>query len=239
MKKKEFEIRGRLKLIGDKVRPCTTVCDIGTDHAYIPIYLIGKGICINAIATDINKGPIKIAKENIESYGMENLIETRLGYGLEPIQKNEAEVIIIAGMGGRLIVEILSSGFTKAIGADYLILQPMNCIDIVRKYIWENGFEIFDEELAAEGNKIYNVICAKYTGTMQEFKDEDCIVGEKLIEKADPLLKRYAEKKIKQIKIALDEIEKSKHLKNNAHELLKHKKAFIKAINFKEDGDSH
>lgn len=130
--------------------------DIGTDHAYIPIELSKRKI--RAIATDIMPGPLKIAEENVKKN--EAPVELRLGAGLEPINKGEADCIIIAGMGGEMIEKILSDSPEKATGVT-LILQPMNRQYELRTYLLEKGFQIINEDLAVEGFKVYNLLVAK------------------------------------------------------------------------------
>jgi tRNA (adenine22-N1)-methyltransferase len=194
-----MELKGRLKLIASKVQACDTLCDIGTDHAYIPIYLVLNSICKRVVATDLRKGPLMIAKENIKAFGLENLIETRLGYGLESIMDIDPDAIIIAGMGGMLICEILTRGISTAKKSSRLILQPMNAIEAVREWLYRNGFAVIDEELANEGEKIYNVIVAKWDGRKREAKGIYYHIGEKLIERRDPLLTSLICKRIKQL----------------------------------------
>lgn len=204
-----MELKGRMKLIADKVNPCSIVCDIGTDHAYIPIYLVSRKVCNRAVASDVRKGPILIAEGNIAHYGLSDRIETRLGNGLDNIKKSEADVIIIAGMGGMLIKEILAQGFEKAKKANRLILQPMNAAEVVREWLYENGFEISDEELAQEGEKLYTVVVAKWTGKVRRADDTDFLIGEKLIERIDPLLHTYIIRKIKELEVMIDGLQKS------------------------------
>lgn len=133
------------------------VSDIGTDHAYIPIELIKENICEAVIASDICVGPVEIAKRNVEESGFSDKISVRLGAGLEPISDGEVSECIIAGMGGATIIEILKQ---KTLPVKY-ILQPMNCQYELRRYLLENGFKITKEELAIEGFKVYNIICAE------------------------------------------------------------------------------
>jgi tRNA (adenine22-N1)-methyltransferase len=201
-----MQLNGRLKLIADKVSVCNFVCDIGTDHAYIPVFLILNSICKRAVASDVNEGPILTARENIRNYGLEDYIKARLGYGLDPIQEEETDTIIIAGMGGTLICEILSKGFEKAKKANRIVLQPMNAIEGLREWLNENGFEIFDEELIDEGEKLYTVICAKWDGCVRTVDKIHFYIGKKLIEKNDPLLKKYLNKKIYHLEKALNEM---------------------------------
>ncbi len=183
-----MELRGRLKLIAEKVPRCGTLSDIGTDHAYLTVYLAERDICERAVASDVNAGPLVFAKKNIERYELEDVVETRLSNGLERINDNELDVVVIAGMGGILISELLSKSLDKAKKSGLLVLQPMNSIDVLRQWLYSNQFEITDEELTNEGEKIYNVICAKWTGVSEAYSVADLYIGSKLIEKKDPLL---------------------------------------------------
>lgn len=149
-----------------------TVADIGTDHAYIPIRLIQDGICDKVIASDIKSGPVNAAKRHIEKYGLSDKIEVRLGSGLSPLGDNEAEEIIIAGMGGEMIIKILSEDEKKAKNSR-LILQPMNSQYELRKFLHENGYKIELEDLATEGYKVYNIIIAG-KGYDEPFTDDFC-----------------------------------------------------------------
>ncbi len=202
-----LELKGRLKLIADKVPECGTVADIGTDHAYLPIYLIRQGKCKKAVASDVRTGPVQVANRNISKYKLKDRIETRMGSGLETIGKNEADAIIIAGMGGTLLSELLEADAEKVCGDAVLILQPMNDLDIVRKWLYEHKFNIFDEELSAEGNKIYCVMAARFDGRTKPYEDFQLHVGECLIKKQDPLLLSYCEMKVRQIDRVLRQLE--------------------------------
>ncbi len=200
-------LKGRLKLLAEKVPKCNVAADIGTDHAYIPIYLIQQGVCKKAIASDVKIGPVKVAEKNISLYKMSNQIETRLGSGLDTICEKEADTIIIAGMGGTLLSELLEANAKKACAATSLILQPMNDLDVVRKWLFEHKFDIYDEELADEGEKVYCVISAKYDGNDRHCEEFHLHVGEKLINKDDPLLSKYCEIKVRQIDRVLGQLE--------------------------------
>ena len=136
-----------------------SIADIGTDHAYIPIELARKGLIKKAVATDKNKGPIEIAEANVHKYHLENIIELRIGSGLAPVKTGEAKEIIIAGMGGKLIADIIEKDIEKAKVSE-LILQPMNGQYELRKKLIELGFSIEKETLAAESFKVYNIMRA-------------------------------------------------------------------------------
>lgn len=151
-------ITPRLEMILRHIRG-KTCADIGTDHAYVPIKLFEAGIKV--IATDIMPGPLKIAAENIRKQNAD--VELRLGGGLSPIKKGEVDTVIIAGMGGEMILKIISEDYEKAKGFR-LILQPMNRQDELREYLLNNGFNIIEEDLAIEGFKVYNLIVAEFSG---------------------------------------------------------------------------
>lgn len=133
------------------------IADVGTDHAYIPIELARSGRIRRAIATDIHEGPLAIAAANVEKYGLQDKIELRLGGGLAPIRENEVEEIIIAGMGGEMIRQILQADEAKAKSAAQLILQPMNAQYELRQWLCANQFKIIKEDIATEGHKVYNI----------------------------------------------------------------------------------
>lgn len=146
------------------------IADIGTDHAYIPIELVLSGKIHRAIATDIKAGPLSIAASNIKKYGLSDQIELRLGSGLVPVHTGEVQEIIIAGMGGEVIKQILAASRNTAKSAT-LILQPMNAQYALRKWLQENGYTIIQEDLAAEGYKIYNILVVRSGKTPPPEKD--------------------------------------------------------------------
>ena len=160
-------ITPRLQAIINNVT-CKEIADIGTDHAYIPIFLMENYIANKIIATDINDGPLRVARENIDKKGLN--IETRLGGGLSVINEGEVDEIIIAGMGGILISEILDNDIATA-KSSRLILQPMNAQYELRKYLMSHGFKIIGEDMAVEGFKVYNIIIAE-SGEMQPFETD-------------------------------------------------------------------
>ncbi|MBQ2663642.1 MAG: SAM-dependent methyltransferase [Clostridia bacterium] len=162
-------ITPRLEMIIKHVRG-KKIADIGTDHAYIPIYLIENSLAGYVIASDINKGPLLIAGDNIKNHNLTEKIETRLGGGLSVLKENEADTIIIAGMGGILISEIIDADIEIAKKSN-LILQPMNAQYELRKYLLSHGFKITNEDIAVEGFKVYNLIEAA-SGEQQPFEND-------------------------------------------------------------------
>ena len=148
----------RLQKIYDILTPCETVCDIGTDHAYIPVCLCLNNKCKKAIASDIKKGPVERAKKTVSLYGAQTQVEVRLGGGLETVSVCEADAIIIAGMGGLLIAQILEESENIAKSAKELILQPMTAIAELREFLNKNGYTINEEHIVREEEKLYTIM---------------------------------------------------------------------------------
>ncbi len=148
----------RLQKIYDILTPCETVCDIGTDHAYIPVCLCLNNKCQKAIASDIKKGPVERARKTVSLYGAETQVEVRLGGGLETVSVCEVDAIIIAGMGGLLIAQILEESESIAKSAKELILQPMTAIAELREFLNKNGYTIKEEHIVREEEKLYTIM---------------------------------------------------------------------------------
>jgi tRNA (adenine22-N1)-methyltransferase len=178
------------------------VADIGTDHALLPIALFERGVTRTLILSDIRPGPIEKARANIDRRLPGEVLDIRLGGGLAPLAVGEADVVIIAGMGGLLIADILSSDPEKTRSFGRYILQPRNAADKLRIRLAELGFVTFEETLATEGRFICEIICASPGGGLQpEFAPEteglSAEISPLLIRKGDPLLPELLERKIK------------------------------------------
>ena len=155
------KLTARLQKIADQVTIGYRVADIGTDHGYIPIYLLKNKISPFVIAGDINKKPLKRAEDNIKNHNLSCSIEVRLGSGLSILKLNEVDTAIIAGMGGLLISELLENSKEIAQNLKALILQPMQAQPELRKYLANNGFIIEKDILVKEDRHIYEIIVAK------------------------------------------------------------------------------
>ena len=166
-----MELSKRLKKITSMVDNCHTIIDVGTDHGYIPIHLIKNKFCEHVIASDINIGPVNKAKINIKLENLEEEIECRHGSGLKVIKPGEAQGAVIAGMGGNLIRDIIEASVDVVKSLSYIILQPVQNPEILRKYLYEAGYDIIDEEICEEENKFYEIIKVKY-GDKPVFLDE-------------------------------------------------------------------
>lgn len=171
-----IKLSKRLSTVASFVRNGVIVADVGTDHAYLPIYLVQSKKAKKAIATDINEGPLSRARENILQNGLENEILTYISNGLNGIESNFPDDIMICGMGGELIAEILDKSNYVKNGNVNLILQPMTSAKELREYL-QNGFFIYDETVVFEDGKFYQIICAKYDGQKHEFSEIELEVG--------------------------------------------------------------
>ena len=192
-----MKLTDRLLKIASLVSEGKKVADIGTDHGYIPVYLLNKNIVPFAILADVNKGPLENARKEVRHNNLLDKTDLRLGSGIEVLKKGEVDEVIIAGMGGILISELLEANKEVAHSVDKLILQPMQAQDELRKYLFSNGYEVLNEVLVKEDFRIYEILEVKYTGKNTEVEDEVYFeVGKKLIENKDELLNEFIDKKI-------------------------------------------
>ncbi len=180
----------RLFAIADSVPQGARLCDVGTDHGYIPIYLCLKNQITSALAMDLRPGPLFHAEENIRRYRLEERVKTRLSDGLLELSEGEADTAVIAGMGGLLIAEILEAAKVKL---DCYILQPMTAVPELRQYLASHGYRIDNEVLAREEEKIYSILTVR-PGKLEISNPIFELVGEKLLENHDPLLPELIEK---------------------------------------------
>ncbi len=184
-----MEISQRLRIVGDFVTQ-KTVADIGTDHAYVPIYLHKKGNIEKVIACDINKKPLQKAQQNIKLHHAENKIITRLGNGLQPLQPYEVDSIVISGMGGMLMIELMEQSLNIIKTIKELILCPHLDVTAVRKYLHNIGYVITDEKMIQEWGNFYTILRA-IPGKQKYDKEIEYIFGSVLLEKKDAVLKEY------------------------------------------------
>ena len=192
-----MKLTDRLLKIASLVTEGKRVADIGTDHGYIPVYLLNKNIVPFAILADVNKGPLENAHKEVRHNNLLDKTDLRLGSGIEVLKKDEVDEVIIAGMGGILISELLEANKEVAHSVDKLILQPMQAQDELRKYLFSNGYEVLNEVLVKEDFRIYEILEVKYTGKNTEVEDEVYFeVGKKLVENKDELLNEFIDKKI-------------------------------------------
>lgn len=150
-----MQLSQRLSSVASMVTAGNCLADVGTDHGYVPIYLYERKIIPHAIAMDVNKGPLERAALHIAESGMKEAIETRLSDGLTALKPGEADSVVVAGMGGPLIIRILSAHPEITESLKELILQPQSEISEVRIWLYEQGYEIVEEHMVFEDGKYY------------------------------------------------------------------------------------
>ena len=211
-------------MIANLVPKCKSLCDIGTDHAYVAIYLAKRGIAEKIIAADIKKGPLAQADKNIALFNVTDKIETRLSNGFEKIADGEAVCAIIAGMGGETIAEILENEK----GCKYFVLQMQTAHKHLREYLSSHGYVICDEAVCKEERKMYTAMLVM-RGEGQKLSDVEKEIGPVLIKKKEPLFFDYVRYRLYEITSVLDSMKDNKsekkdyfvYLKNEYENLLK------------------
>lgn len=166
----------RLALIASLVRKGSVVADIGSDHGFLVTWLVKSGICPSGFACDVNEMPLERSRHTVESYGVSDRVALRLGSGLVPLRQDEAQDIVIAGMGGDLIADILSAADWRDESKHYL-LQPMTRADELRRRLCAQGYEITAEHAASVNRFCYTVMEARYTGQASACTELFALVG--------------------------------------------------------------
>ena len=199
----------RLHAVARLVGEGLVLADVGTDHAYVPIYLCQQKRIPRAIAMDIRMGPLERAREHILQYGLQAYIETRLSDGVAELRPGEVDSIVIAGMGGGLTIRILSDGQKVCHRTKELILQPQSDVCHVRSYLAENGYAVEAEEMVAEDGKFYPMMrvhwaeataaaAASMEGTVDADsalrRDVEMLYGKGLLAARHPVLGTYLER---------------------------------------------
>lgn len=185
------------------------VCDIGADHGYLAVYLIQSGIAQSVTAADIRKEPLQRGIENAKCHGADKSIEFVLSDGLDMLDVDRFDTVIICGMGGDAIAEIISRAVSLRNEKYSLILQPMSSADNLRRFLFENGFTITDETLVSDTGRLYSVMRAEYTGTAIMPEPWMYYLSPALRSSAGPLLPEYLNRLIKALKEAADGTAKS------------------------------
>ena len=173
-------ISDRLRTVAHMCNKGAVVADIGTDHGYLPIYLVQEGIAPSAIAMDLRKGPLEKAKKHICDNCLEDRIQTRLSDGLEKLSENEADIITICGMGGRLIADIVTKGMNVITRNTTLIVSPQSEVGDFRHFLVSQRLVVDDEKMLKEDGKVYS----EYSETQYQY-------GWKLLENKDKTLYEY------------------------------------------------
>lgn len=203
-----MELSKRLDAVASLINIEHTLVDVGTDHGYIPIYMIEKG-CQHGIAMDVNEGPLSRARDHIRAYHMEGFIETRLSNGFQNLLPGEAQTAVMAGMGGALIIKILTDYPAVTAAINEFVLQPQSEIRKVRKFLQDNHFVISEEEMVYEEGKFYPVLQV-YHGEEERFSEMELRYGRRLLDKRHKVLEQFIKQEIKQKEEILIKLESQK-----------------------------
>jgi len=185
-------LSNRLKTVANLVPRASRVCDVGTDHGYLPIYLSQTGIAKSIIAMDLREKPLQKAINNAKDENVSN-IDFRLSDGLDKLEKNEADVITITGMGGYLILNILKKALDRGLFSEgmRIIVSPHSDYRELRNFLYGNGFQILEETAMYENKWFYNIISAKYDGVARSADEVVLSYGSHCLESRNAALKQY------------------------------------------------
>lgn len=206
----QIPITERLKTVAEMIEKTGTLCDIGTDHGYLPIYLLQQQKIDYAYACDVRDGPLKNAAKNIAAFHMKNYVQTVKSDGLKELSEKEFDVISICGMGGRLIANILANDIDTARRAKYLVLQPQSEIPVLRRFLSENHFVINEERIALEDRRFY-VLMSVANGEEPNRDEMSYQLGRHLLNQNDNLTKQYLTKELNRFQTILNARGGSEH----------------------------
>ena len=191
-----MELSKRLNWILNKMDKCDVIMDVGTDHGYISIELIKRNLADKVIASDINKDPLNKARLNISLEGLSSKVDLRLGGGLSPLKNNEAQGVLIAGMGGNLIRDILESDIEKVKSLDYIVLQPAQNPEVLREYLYTENYEVIDEDICEDEGKYYELFKVRYNeNNFTKLEEIFYEISPALLNKKSEVFKNYLEEK--------------------------------------------
>ena len=192
---KLVQLSERLLAAAGMVTKGNIVADVGCDHAYTSIYLCQAGIAPKVIAMDVNKGPLVGAKAHVEEAGLSENIDIRLSDGLQRLIPGEADTVLLCGMGGLLMIKILSDYPQATASLKELILQPQSEVGEVRAFLHKQGYEITKEHMLKEDGKFYVMMRAVKSEVPQAYETEcDYIYGKLLLEEKNPVLLEYLDR---------------------------------------------
>ena len=215
-----MELSKRLQAVADLVSDGMVVADVGTDHGYIPIYLIETKKSPKAFAMDVNKGPLLRAKEHIAEHGLISSIETRLSDGVRALKKGECECVVVAGMGGALTIKIMEEGKDIFRDLKEFVLQPQSELQKVRAYLYQNAYSIVEENMVLDDGKFYPMFRV-INGQSQEYHAIELCYGKLLLEQKNAVLKTFLQKEKAVKELILSNLEQSfgEHIETRRKEI--------------------
>lgn len=207
-----MQLSKRLQAVADMVTPGSRVADIGCDHAYTAAYLLSNKISPYVVAMDINRGPLERAARNVEKFGVKDKVSIRLSDGLKMLDTGEVDTILIAGMGGRLMLKILNDRMDIVASARELVLQPQSEIHLIREALNNLGYAIIKENMIKEDGKYYAILKVKCNVADIDINDyrlvrpEHFYFGRRLLEERNPVMLEYLQENMKKYQKIYDSL---------------------------------
>lgn len=227
---KDIVLSDRMQMVADMVTKGNVLADIGCDHGFVSIYLLEKGICPKVIAMDVNEGPLLRAMEHVKERGLTDYIDIRLSNGMEKLNVGETDSILIAGMGGRLVIKILTDYPEKTKALKEIILQPQSELHLVRTFLTESGYHILEEDMTKDNGKYYPAMRVVYNGENQtELSEPEQWYGPILLKQKHPVLLEYLQKEKEKYHQILQGIQKNSNKKEepSVEETIKSRQSMI------------
>ena len=204
---RQLQLQPRLHLLASLIPDGSHLADVGTDHGYVPVYLLQRGLIESAIASDIGAEPLQHAKNTAMEYDVDG-IDFRLCPGLDAIAPEECDTILIAGMGGETIITILENAPWTKRGEHLLLLQPMTKVEMLRKWLADNGYTFTGERLVFDKDHLYPIMMVR--GGSQEKLTLGQQYGGVMLD-SDPLYGEYLDERIMKLTVAIDGLMRAKN----------------------------
>lgn len=206
----------RLQAVASLVPQGSRLADIGTDHAYLPVWLVRNGAIASAVAGDIASGPCQAARATVAMYATADKIAVRQGSGLAVLAPGEADCIAICGMGGSTIISILAADMAVATSAQRLVLQPMAGAAALRRWLVEQGWSLVSEALVDDPPHFYEIICAERSSDAASYSEAEYLVGPALLRDGHPLLAKQIARQQASLEELLSNMARSERAKASA-----------------------
>ena len=213
-----MNIGARLETVGSLVPAGCCLADIGTDHAYLPVWLLQQGRIAGAIAGDIAEGPCQAARTTIAMYGMGDKVQVRLGSGLEVLRPGEADCIAIAGMGASTMIEIFEASPEVFASAGTLVLQPMAGAAALRRYLYAKGWVLQAEKLVGDPPHFYEImraVPALCGSAPLSYSEAEYVIGPVLLAEGHPLLGKHIERQLAYYRRLVENMSRSQRAKES------------------------
>lgn len=203
-----MQLSKRLQAVSALVSSGNRLVDVGCDHGYLPVFLVEKGRTPSALALDVRVGPLSRAEGHIAEHHLQDKIKTRLSDGLKAVEAGEGDTLVLAGMGGLLTIKILSESLEKLSSFQEIILQPQSDIDMVRRFVRQQGWETEGEDMVLEDGKFYPMMRLVYKGALPAWREDEYRFGKALLSARHPVLMEFLEKEAALKESIMERLEK-------------------------------